>query len=1349
MAAGFEGEGVQGWEGSDPGYDPTEPLAWPPEAPQLVDDDAPWSFAMPGTPADMIANGEARAFWVAEFGDADGVAWEVFLRAFSRRFNVGAVGDDVSPGAFAGLRDGIFKSESAWAGERRVVSVCDVARVFPPQESVMHRAASLLAGVQAGVERKRNRFYGYARDHNPMVFKGRSREMDRLMHALVDNDTRVFVISGPAGCGKSAAASFLGFMVTDPTLEAHATACPGGCLRVDLQNVQASEPDCLLAALAAALRLAPGSELEPAVRGFCRDRPGRFLVVLDNVDSKFMRDPAFADTVAELLRLSEHCRVLVTSRSDAADSSLAVLSGCAFDVELNVALPPALSPHEAGDLVAVLAPRFTRTGQTDALCSACGNAPFLLTLACRLLDNDPDGERFSKLLAALEDGDPEGGQSSGPGLPSVSAQGTVHGGVGESTDALLEPPFFRLGEGDHAKYGPASLSGDGKAETILRLIWDDLSEDQRGHLTALSVFPGSFSSAGAALVLGCHMHEVDRLLVDLKAKDVVTEAPTPLGAACTGGRRYEVVRPVSHYAARMSLAPDAPPSIASGAKSRFVELVSRTVCSISRCVPGGPVDCDGSWVKETPLLLFDSERPNVDEVIRLATADAVLSDTDSKPLARLLANNVPLLSERIAAGTRLALASAVLGMAQRLVQEDIKLEEGTMLELIGKFHAELGHIDASSEFLRLAHDFLARQLGPAHPGLAACLDALAATHAQAGCLPDALEALHASLEIRKEFFGPSHPETAKALQAIAAVARGNKEPVLARELLEESLACVSDVAQERVGGAHVHPDFIRALHLLGSACEDLADWDSAARHYGRAISGVETLFPVSPRSADAFEWLAALYEARGMHVHALDYMGRALVVRRRVFGVASHPVATTLVAMSVMHLAREAPRRALRLLDEALEIQCRLLDEEDPDLASTYNNVGIAYFLQRRYKLAHANFERALAIRTRALGSESEEAAHCLSNLGMCACATRNYTHALNTLQSALAIFQSLAEERGQESSDVARTLNNLGVVYAALKDGNSARKCHAQSLAIWGALGQPSGPAAADVEVNLGDLEAAEGDHARALPHYLQCLKARESTLGKSHSATVSACVHVAETYGQLGKGSLAIAILEKASDAISVRKRGMSGRHAEEAARIATATGVQHALSGHYCAAEHACNRAVAILEAAGIRGGAGMVRALECAGCCWLERGDAAKAEPLFTRALAACQDSLVQDSSAGEKYDASSRVLLAAPARWGLALTRLAQGDVKAAAAGLDGAYAELEGALGASHPATQDVAKFTQLPAVAVGEDVATSEAPEETAPPVPRGAACASFARNARMLSIDASVGFHQHRVSR
>ena len=1330
-------------EGSDadPGwvtdFDPSEPLAWPLETAQLVDEDAPWSFAVPSSPADMIANGEVRAFWVSEFGNTDQVAWEQFLRAFSRRFNVGAVPDDVPQGAFVGLRDGIFKSEGAWAGERRVVSVADIARVFPPQETVAHRAAAMLAGGEArsGIKRA-TRFYGQARDHNPLVFKGRSGEVDALLQSLVGDIARVFAISGPAGCGKSAAASFLGHMATDPTLPPRETACPGGCLRVDLRGIQASEPACVLTALASALHLSAGTELESAVRAFCRDRPGRFLMILDNVDSTCMRSQALAETVAELLRFSEHCRVLVTSRGA---SDLASLSGYAFDTEHHVALPPTLSLEEARDLVAVLAPRFTRTGQTDALCFACGNAPLPLTLACKMLVSDSEGERFSKLLAVLED-DPEADQAGGPWLPSISVGEEITG----ISEIRVELPFFRVGEGDHSKFGPLSLSGDGKAESILRIMWEELSPENRGHVTALSIFPGSFSSVSAALVLGRHIHEVDRLLAELKTKEIVVDAPTPFGAACTSGRRFEVYRPLAHYAARSTLMPGNN-SPTSGSRSRFVELVSRMICGISRCVSGGPMGADGAWIREIPLLLFDAERHNVDEVIRLACGDSILADADATPLARLLANNLPLVACRISASARHAFASAVLGMAQRAVTPHLKLEEGVMLELIGRSNAELGHMDAASEFLRLAFDFLAKELGPGHPRLASALDALAAIHRETGSLSQSLEALHTSLTIRKEFFGPNHTETAKALQAIAAVARSNGEPILARELLEESLTCVAEAHRKNAPG---HPDVTLALHLLGDVCKELEDWDAAARHYGHAIADLDTLFPVTRWTADAFERMAFLFETRQMHIHALDYMERALVVRRRVLGEMSQTVATTMVAMSVMHLARDAPKQALRLLDEALKVQRRVLDEEDPDLASTYNNIGIACFMQKHFAHALTNFERALKIRTRALGSESEEAAHCLSNIGMCACATRDYTKALNSLQEALPIFQSIAEEREQESSDVARTLSNLGVVYAALKDKGTARKCYTQSLAIWSVIGEPSGPAAADVEANLGDLEGSTGEHACALPHYLQCLKSRENSLGRSHPATVSACVHVAETYGVLGKDSLAIALLEKASDAISLRKGG-SGRNAKEAAVIATATGVHHAMGGHFDAAEHACKRAMAILEAEGLRESPAMARALECAGCCCIDRGDVDKAETLFARALATC-NGLARGGTA-EKVDASSNALLVAPAQRGLALVRLARGDAQGAAASLNEAYALLEGALGASHPATMDAATMANV----AREHLARGKAPESASADLassllrPRGTACAAFARNARMLSLDLSVGAHQHRVSR
>jgi predicted ATPase/DNA-binding SARP family transcriptional activator len=136
----------------------------------------------------------------------------------------------------------------------------------------------------------------------PTPFMGRETELEAVVDALRQAETRLVTLTGPGGCGK-----------TRLGLEAAAElrdCFDQGVYFVDLAPVH--DPAHVLLAVAAALRISQGSSgrrpLPDVLNDFIRDK--RMLLVLDNFEHLL----AAAPDVAGILAACPHVKVLATSR---------------------------------------------------------------------------------------------------------------------------------------------------------------------------------------------------------------------------------------------------------------------------------------------------------------------------------------------------------------------------------------------------------------------------------------------------------------------------------------------------------------------------------------------------------------------------------------------------------------------------------------------------------------------------------------------------------------------------------------------------------------------------------------------------------------------------------------------------------------------------------------------------------------------------------------------------------------------------------------------------------------------------------------------------------------------------
>ncbi|MCA9719748.1 MAG: tetratricopeptide repeat protein, partial [Myxococcales bacterium] len=209
-----------------------------------------------------------------------------------------------------------------------------------------------------------------------------------------------------------------------------------------------------------------------------------------------------------------------------------------------------------------------------------------------------------------------------------------------------------------------------------------------------------------------------------------------------------------------------------------------------------------------------------------------------------------------------------------------------------------------------------RELGPAHPLLAAALMQLAMTQQHLGDYDIANAYMQRARDMYEATLGPEHPHVADILVNFGGLYSATHSHDRAIELYEQALALY-----ERTLGPE-HPRVGAALHNLASALQD---------------SGADL-------------------------ERALALNKRALAIDTKTYGEAHPYVAGDLCSAASIQLKLGRPEEAQALSERALELWERSLGPEHPDVAVALLNLSRAARAQGRAADAIAPATRALAL---------------------------------------------------------------------------------------------------------------------------------------------------------------------------------------------------------------------------------------------------------------------------------------------------------------------------------------------------------------------------------------------------
>ncbi len=258
-----------------------------------------------------------------------------------------------------------------------------------------------------------------------------------------------------------------------------------------------------------------------------------------------------------------------------------------------------------------------------------------------------------------------------------------------------------------------------------------------------------------------------------------------------------------------------------------------------------------------------------------------------------------------------------------------------------------------------------RLLGPDHPDVAKCLNALAIVCAERGRYDEAQPLYQRALSIVERALGHDHPDMAKLLNNLGALLLDQGRFAEAKPLHDRAMA----IYEPALGPDHL--ELARVLNNLAIVNMELGLVEKAQPQHERALSIRErALGPEHPDVAYSLDGLANILTNRGRFAEALPLYVRAIAIRERALGSDHSLLATNLHNLGELHRKQGRYDEAKALHERALVIWERALGHDHPFVAWSLYGLAQIHRDQGRAEAALPLFERTLAIQQRRLPSD-------------------------------------------------------------------------------------------------------------------------------------------------------------------------------------------------------------------------------------------------------------------------------------------------------------------------------------------------------------------------------------------
>lgn len=415
-------------------------------------------------------------------------------------------------------------------------------------------------------------------------------------------------------------------------------------------------------------------------------------------------------------------------------------------------------------------------------------------------------------------------------------------------------------------------------------------------------------------------------------------------------------------------------------------------------------------------------------------------------------------------------------------------ETGSLITMLGDTYKAEGKIqEAEAKFRKAIEIFAAAKADDDELSLRL---ALAALYEDQGRFADADEQIKPALAIADRVFGAKSTQAAKVLErqgilycSWGKVTEGEAKLKKALVVLEkdpnnpEQMFCwmgLSSAAQSRGDLAEAENAMKQAFAFAEKSTnilpEDASTVDNAmadvliARNkyveaeavLNKSLQTAQKVAAESPLVADAYASLAKLNLSQGKYKEAEDYIMKALIMRRNLFGDINRLVARDLRRGALIYDDQKLFTKSAPCYDLSLQILNKVAPENDFDKIRLLECWGLSENAQAKYSDAEKRMLQAAAMAEVVFGKDSRESLSYVELLGKNDFDAGKYEQAETRL---LQVLTKLEKLDGPTSPSLGSVLTHLLHTYNEMGNATMAQEIQARLDKIKGAL--PGAPPA------------------------------------------------------------------------------------------------------------------------------------------------------------------------------------------------------------------------------------------------------------------------------------------------
>jgi len=407
---------------------------------------------------------------------------------------------------------------------------------------------------------------------------------------------------------------------------------------------------------------------------------------------------------------------------------------------------------------------------------------------------------------------------------------------------------------------------------------------------------------------------------------------------------------------------------------------------------------------------------------------------------------------------------------------------------------------------------------------------LGLTYYYLGELPLAISQDERALDLFRATLGPDHPDTLATQQAIAEAYRADGKLALAIPLFERTLAA----RQAKLGPDH--PDTLATQQELAVAYQVDRKLDRAIRLLEQTLEAQKArLGPHHSLSLASQNNLAYTYQLAGRLALAIPLFERTLAARQAKLGP-DHP--DTLASQNDLALAyvdNGERERGIALLEQTLAVRQAKLGPDHPLTLNTQSGLAVAY--QRAGKLDRAIplFLQTLAARQDKFGPDHP--ATLASRQDLANAYQQAYQQIDDKRDRGLALLKWTLEARqaklGSDHPDTLVSQQDLAYAYQVGGKLALAIPLFEQTLEARKAKLGPDHPDTFASQNNLAYAYQVDGRLDQAIPLFERTLEARQAKLGPDNPDTLASQNNLAYAYQVDGRLDQAIPLFERTLEA------------------------------------------------------------------------------------------------------------------------------------------------------------------------------------------------------------------------